>query len=322
MEPSTTDVDPLSRNQDIANMLNHIGSYYSMEGDTYRAKSFLNASTKIANYPIPIINGRQARADIKGIGASIADEIDAFLVSGTSPRLQELEAKFTDRKQIIDNFMSYYGIGPVSAVKFYNQGFRTLEDLWFKANLTDAQKIGIMWRDHIDKRIDRVEMDTINAQIGALLNPYNIKWAIAGSYRRNEPSSGDIDILVQSQPDLNMDGLIYLLKNFLPATLARGPTKFMGIFRLSPDTFGHRIDIRLIEPKAYPFALLYFTGSQRFNILMRQHALTLGMTLNEYGLYTTAGVPVPGIETEADIFTKLGLNYVEPEMRTKTIASL
>lgn len=324
MEPEDVDADPMSRNNDLANVLSLIGSYYSMSGpeDRYRARTYLNAATRISEYPYEISSGRQAQAAISGIGKSTAETIDDYLNGKPIQRLQELETIFLDRKRIIDEFMSFHGIGPVSATKFYNQGFRTLSDLWTMANLTDAQRIGILWRDHISHRISHEEMNMINDQFGLILNPYNIKWTISGSYRREEESSGDIDLLVESRPDLNMDGLIYMLKDLLPATLAQGPTKFMGIFRLSDATFGHRIDIRLVDPTAYPFALLYFTGSQRFNILMRQRALELNMTLNEYGLFNSNGTQIHGLTTEQDIFAKLNIPYTAPNLRSKTIASL
>jgi DNA polymerase lambda len=321
VDTGPTDVDLLSRNKELADMLSLIASYYIMARDTYRAKAFSNAAAKIAEHPIAILSGAQARRELTGIGDSIETAIDEYITTGTIKRLQELEARFADRKATIDYFRSFYGIGPVTAVKFYNQGFRTLEDLWFKGNLTDAQKIGIMWREHIALRIPRDEMDLINAKIASILDPYAIKWSIAGSYRRAEPSSGDIDVLVESRPDLNMDGLISLLQPILPAKLAQGPTKYMGIVRIDEQHNGHRIDIRLIDPVSFAAALLYFTGSQRFNILMRQRAIELGYTLNEYGLYDKQGIPQP-VTSEEDIFRLLRVKYIPPVERTKTIPAL
>ena len=318
---TTVDVDLLSRNKELADFLGLIAGYYTMARDTYRARTFSNASTQIAEYPTAILSGAQARAQIKGVGESVEKVIDEYLQTGTSPRLQELEIKFVDRKQTIDYFRSFYGIGPVTAVKFYNQGFRTMEDLWFKANLTDAQKIGIMWHEHLSLRIPRDEMDIINQTIGTILNKYGIKWDIAGSYRREETSSGDVDVLVESRPDLNMEGLISLLKPILPATLAQGETKYMGIIRISDQYNGHRIDIRLIVPESYAAALMYFTGSQRFNILMRQRAITMGLMLNDYGVFNQQNMPFL-VGTEEDIFRTLRVRYMAPVERTKALNEL
>lgn len=338
------EIDPLSRNKDLAEVLGEIAEYYYIARDTYRARTYATASANVAAYPYPITSGAQARRDINRIGDSVEKDINEFIAIDqeeklkkelrekaadegmfipeeepkTITRLHELEIKYPDVNRIVKYFRSFYGIGPVTAIKFYNAGYRTLEDLWFKAPLTTAQRTGIMWREHINLRIPRAEMDLINETIGNILNKYGIQWIITGSYRRQEPSSGDIDILVQSRSDLNMDGLISLLQPYLPATLAQGPKLYMGIFRLDENHNGHRIDIKFIDPASYPAALLHFTGSQRFNILMRQRAIDLGYTLNEYGLYDTYGNPQL-LTSEEDIFRLLGVKYYPPEARTKTL---
>lgn len=314
------DIDLLSRNKELAEVLALIGNYYAMARDTYRARAFLTASDKIAVHPIAILSGAQARSEIAGVGESIQSTIDEYLATGGVQRLRELETRFNERREVIDFFLSFYGIGPATAVKFYNQGLRTLEDLWFKANLTDAQKVGILWRDHIDKKIPRDEMDIINQRIGEILDPHGIKWEIAGSYRRGEPSSNDIDLLVQSSERFHMEDLVTLLEPYLTATLALGPSKFMGMFRLSDDYYGHRIDIRIIPSISFAPALMYFTGSQRFNILMRQRAIDIGMLLNEYGVYR--GDEFIYTQEETDIFAALGVVYMAPEERTRTLNAL
>lgn len=318
----TTDIDPSAHNRKLADVLFLIGSYYTMAHDVHRANAFNNAATQIAKYPMAIMSGPQAGRELTRIGESTESVINEYLATGSVQRLKDLEVKFSEQKKVIDLFMSIHGIGPVTAMKYYNQGFRTLEDIWFKGNPTDAQKIGMMWREHINLRISREEMDLINERIGSVLNPYGIKWVIAGSYRRGEPSSGDVDVLVESRTDFNMDGLIQLLKPLLPATLAQGPKGYMGIIRIDEEHNGHRIDIKLMDPASYPFMVMHFTGSQRFNILMRQRAIDLGMRLNEYGLYYANGTPVGGVNSEDDIFRTLRVAYIPPVERTKTINAL
>ena len=181
---SLTDTNPLQSNKDLADILAMIASYYTISKDVYRARSFGNSSAAIAQYPYVILSGKQAREEIKGIGASTEEVIDEFINTGSVKRLNDLENKFVNRKKVVDYFKSFYGIGPVTANKFYDLGYRTLEDLWFDANLNDAQKIGILWRNHIATRIDRSEMKLINDKLHSLLDPYKIKFEIAGSYRR------------------------------------------------------------------------------------------------------------------------------------------
>jgi DNA polymerase lambda len=345
--------DTNESNQPLADILGLLGEYYTLAQDTYRAKTFLDASAAIAKYPVVILTGAQAVASIPRVGPSTVSVIDEFIATGSIKRLEELERRFADQKATIDYFRSFYGVGPATAFKFYELGYRTLEDLWFKADLSEAQRLGIMWHNHINLPIPRAEMDVIHARIGSYLDPYGIKWEIAGSYRREEPQSGDVDVLVQARPDLNMEGLRVILQPLIPnvtlgdqtvaSILAQGETKLMGMIRLDPTTNAHRIDIRLIQPQSWGAALMYFTGSQRFNILLRQRAIDLGMTLNEYGLYQVETLPTieppvapknrkkppPRVElhplpsaTEAQIFETLGVVYLAPVARTKTMAAL
>ena len=308
-------------NQGLAEHLALIGMYYGLAQDTYRAKTFNEAAAKITAYPKAISSGAQARAELSRIGDTLEQVINEYLLTGTSGRLQDLETRFIEQKATIDLFTSIYGIGPVTAIKLYTQGLRTLDDLWSQGNLNEKQKLGFIWREHIKLRIPRFEMDLIREQLAVILNPYRIRWEIAGSYRREEPSSGDIDVLVESRPDLNMEGLLALLEPILPVTLASGPTKFMGLIRLSEQYNAHRIDIRLIPRENWPFALMYFTGSQRFNIRMRQRAIAFGLTLNEYRLEDKEHRMLPAA-TEEDIFRHLRVQYLSPVQRTRNLSAL
>lgn len=317
--PAVTN-DSKSINKKLEEILLLIAEYYTMNRDTFRAKSFRNASKKIANFHSPIVSGSQARKDINGIGKSIEQVIDEYISTGSVQRLVDLESKFMDRKDIIDLFLSIYGIGPVSAVRFYNEGYRTLEDLWNSEELNDKQELGFIWREHINLRIPRDEIDIIKEHIGMMLN-YHIKWEIAGSYRREELSSGDIDMLVESAHGFDMERLLFYLQSVLPVTLASGPTKFMGMIRLSEESNARRIDIRLVEPEHLPFALMYFTGSQKFNILIRQRAIDLRLSLNEYSLTDVDGL-CKDATTEKDIFEILGVKYISPVDRIKDLNCL
>jgi len=84
----------------------------------------------------------------------------------------------------------------------------------------------------------------------------------------------------------------------------------------------HRIDFQVINKNEWPFALLYFTGSDHMNRSMRLYARRHGLSLNEKALVKRLGVkgdlkgdPIPGIRTEADIFKALGLEYLPPDQR-------
>ncbi|MFY9689159.1 MAG: PHP domain-containing protein, partial [Candidatus Acidiferrales bacterium] len=79
-----------------------------------------------------------------------------------------------------------------------------------------------------------------------------------------------------------------------------------------------QVDVRLLEKKSFGAALLYFTGSREHNVALRGRANDMGWTLNEYALTTLKGGRSVAGKTEEEIYAKLKLAYIEPEMREMT----
>lgn len=315
-------------NAALAEILLKIADEYRSRNDVYRETAYRGAAYQIRRHPTPIASGAQAQREIRRIGKSIKESIDEYIKTGAVERLAALHAEVpeeqvpappTEKQLIVEYFQSFYGIGPAIAEKFYNAGYRTLADLWDSSALTPAQRLGILWREHLKLRIPRAEIDTTAGEIARLMPP-NVHWEILGSYRRGEPESGDIDIAVKLQPDVNLDDVVAALSPLLVGDLAHGPSKYMGIFRLGPDWNAHRIDIRTFEPEVWPYAVMYFTGSQDFNILMRRRANDLGLNLSEYSLAGPTG-SYPA-EDERDIFRALGVHYMPPTSRRQNLTEL
>jgi len=307
-------------NQQIANQLELVASHHKLQRDKHRANAFLSASKIIRALDKEIVSAADLKG-IKGIGPSTLACVQEYLNTGTMVRLQQAEKNNGPAKEIIDWLTQFHGIGPVEAARLYNdQGVKDIGTLW-QAKLTDAQRIGVYWHEHIKLRIDRQEIDLIKTHLTSLFSVHSLVWEIAGSYRRGELTSGDIDIVIQKQPGVDMDFIVGLLKQYLVGKLSQGPTKYMGIFRLSDQYPAHRIDIRLIEPRSYYYALLYFTGSDQVNKLMRIRAQELGGTLSEYGIADSTD-NFYSAQSEEHIFNMLGLAYLTPQERTRDVVTL
>jgi len=141
----------------------------------------------------------------------------------------------------------------------------------------------------------------------------------AGSLRRGKETVGDLDLLVTlgegfTSPK-HVDALAEHILKFpdIDQKLAHGENKVS--FTL---TNGLQVDVRLLEKENYGAALMYFTGSKEHNVALRGRANDMGLTLNEYALATLKGEkPVAG-RTEEDIYAKLKLDYIPPELRENT----
>src|SRR5437660_9902549 len=80
---------------------------------------------------------------------------------------------------------------------------------------------------------------------------------------------------------------------------------------------GIAMDLRVVKDSQFPYTLHHFTGSREHHIPLRRRALSMGMTINDYGLFKIEQgeqILVP-CTTEADIYAALGMAYIEPELR-------
>jgi DNA polymerase (family X) len=141
----------------------------------------------------------------------------------------------------------------------------------------------------------------------------------AGSLRRGRETIGDIDLLVTMRPghdkqkDIDAVAAHVLKYAEIKQELAHGENKVSFIL-----SEGLQVDVRLLEKKSFGAALLYFTGSKAHNVALRGRANEMGLTLNEYALTTLKGGKVVASKTEEEIYSKLKLAYIEPELREMT----
>jgi DNA polymerase/3'-5' exonuclease PolX len=266
--------------------------------------------------------------------------VDEYLKTG---RYEEYEIAIKDPLILaVGHLMNIYGVGQVKAKTLYTDygitDISTLRSAFKKDTsiLNSKQIMGLTHYDDLNERIPRQEIDAYYQELQMICKTIpNIKMSITGSYRREHTTSGDVDVLVSSingadSANLRKE-LIRILKeeDIIVETLASGKKKFMGITKLESKGFmkARHMDIINTSPEEYPFALLYFTGSGEFNSRMRAHALTLGYSMNEYCLsdrLTRKPISVKLISSkisrdvfleEKDIFTFLGMEYVEPKNR-------
>lgn len=303
-----------------------------------RINSFQRAKDGIAAYDKRITSGAQAKKEIDGVGAGIAKRIDEFLKTGT---LQELEQYVTDEMRTIIELIKVTGIGEVKAKSLMTDfNVTSVNDLITKYRsgivcvaknqLTHHIAVGLDYYHDIEQRMPWSEADAITKRVINSIKElnHNLVVNVCGSYRRHSLTCGDIDVLI-SHPLINDESQIKdeLTKiiNKLESTgllvghlTSMGHTKYMGICKLNIKSIGRRIDIRFVTYSSLGAATLYFTGSGKFNKIMRYHANQRGYTLNEYGLYQYVN-QIKGerifAPTERDIFDVLRLVYLSPTER-------
>src|SRR5208337_3614794 len=129
----------------------------------------------------------------------------------------------------------------------------------------------------------------------------------AGSLRRGRETVGDVDLLVTGYDHA---GIADHFARFpgVAQLLAKGEDKVS--VKLQNDL---QVDVRLLDRESYGAALQYFTGSKEHNVALRERAKKRGWKLSEYGLFEAETIIAS--RTEEEIYQKLGLQWVPPELR-------
>jgi len=256
--------------------------------------------------------------EVKGVGKSIKEKLEEIFATGLLKQAEEVKEK-DSKIPIFQILMNIYGIGRVKANKLIqDHGIKSLEDLKEKVKhdpklLNDNQKLGVMYYEDFLERISREEMLKHEKKLLSVLKELKLEGEIVGSFRRGEKSSGDIDVLVKSDDPSVLPDIVNKLKDqkYITHVLALGAKKCMAISHISDTAKSRRLDILITPSDEYAFALLYFTGSDKFNIAMRKHALTKGFSLNEHGFTPKSSI----MKTEEDIFKFIDYPYVSPMQR-------
>lgn len=294
----------------------------------FRLKSIEHVLKEIKKFTNKISSSDQLK-NIKGIGINSLKRIDEILQTG---KLKEIKLQ-SDKiyyLNTVDKLEKIFGIGRIKAfelIKKYN--IKSIDDLkkkYSNGEIKLSQNIikGLKYINKITDNIPRSEIYKINFIIKNLILQINPKLIgiICGSFRREKQTSNDIDLLLVHTDYIKMNDLkkhnylhdlILLMKQkkiiIDSLTSENVKTKYMGLIKNNI-----RIDIRYIPYQSYYSALLYFTGSGDFNKRMRQVALDMNYTLNEYGLFNEHNKLIK-INSEKDIFDKLNLEYIQPHMR-------
>ena len=304
--------------------------YSDVDHFKYKVRIFKNALRIIKNHPTEIKNGEELK-DVRGIGKGIISRINEILKTKTLKEIKNFKVKEED-ETVLEELQKIINIGEKKAlelIKKYN--IKSINNLkkkhkQEKIKLNDKILMGLKYYGIVKENIPRKEIDIYNKiflKISKKIDK-NLIVIIAGSYRRQNKTSNDIDILISHK---NIKTNKQLKKNYLnifikilkknkiivdDLTSDKSKTKYMGFCKLKNKEV-RRIDIRFVPFQSYYSALLYFTGSYQLNQEMRQIAKKLGYKLNEYGLYKNK--KLIKVNSEKDIFDKLEMKYKEPRYR-------
>ncbi|MBC7925217.1 MAG: DNA polymerase/3'-5' exonuclease PolX [Bryobacteraceae bacterium] len=315
-------------NREIAILLSETGDLMEIAAeDGFRIRSYRNAAGVIEGYPerLEEICADPARklTDIPGIGKGIAAVVAEILKRGSFDKRDELLEKFPPTAL---ELLKIQGLGPKSIALLIQQfGIATVDDLerlCREQKLRTLPRMGAKLEEKVLRSIEQYRSSTgryllPHAQSIAeeltqylLTTPGVERVTVAGSLRRGRETVGDLDLLV-SGPNAAEALQKFTTFSKVQQVLGNGPNKAsatVGLERI-------QVDVRAVPVASYGAAMQYFTGSKDHNVQLRQRALRLGLTLNEYGLFRLEGGERVAGDDEAGIYQALGLPWIPPELR-------
>lgn len=324
-------------NHQIARILRDTAQLLEIDGAIIgRYRSYEKAAELIDGLPDSIeqlAKEPEKLKELPGIGDRMVEHLDEILKTGDYSLRKKLLKKYP--ATILD-ILQLQSLGP-KKVAFLFKKFKAatvvdVERLAQEGKLRDVEGFGEKSEQNILKAVGAFKRSTgrfllSTAELAAEALSVHVEKAgkavesvtPAGSLRRGKDTVGDLDLLVTLADGYtaqkHVDALAEHILKFpdIDQTLAHGENKVSFTLRN-----GLQVDVRLLKKENFGAALLYFTGSKEHNVRLRGRANDLGWTLNEYQLATLKGEKHVAGRTEAEIYGKLKLDYIPPELRENT----
>jgi len=313
------------RNKEIANIFYEIADFLEIERIVFKPYAYQKAALILENlekdvFDIYKIGGKDALKKIPGIGTSIADKIEEYLITGKIKYYQDLKKKMPVK---IQELTAVEGLGPRKIKILYQKlKIKNIKDLEKAAKFGKIAPLfgfGKKTEKNILEGIKFLKRSKGRFLLGNILpevkeiekNLKSLKEvkkiSVAGSVRRKKETIGDVDFLVVTKNAPKIMDFFVSLPGIIKIW-GKGTTK--SSIRMKQ---GFDVDLRAVPKKSYGSALQYFTGSKEHNIVTRKIAINLGLKLNEYGLFK--GSKMIAGETEEEIYKILGMQWIPPELR-------
>ena len=314
----------------VAEILVAIGTLLELKGENpFKTRAYANAARTLEGLSEPLAKlvAEKRLGEIKGVGAALEQKITELVETGKLKYYDELKASIPPG---LIAMLDISGLGP-KKIQALNKklGVDSIEKLEAACNagkVAELDGFGEKTQANILEGIARNRtyaskhllseawlaaeplLENLRSQ------PDVIRCSPAGSLRRFKEICGDIDLLASSKKPAAVIEF-FISQPGIVKVLARGESKASVIL-----AGGIQCDLRVVSDAEFPFALAYFTGSKEHNIVMRQRAIQRGLRLNEYGLFkskeeTRAAELLVPCKAEEDIFAKLDLAFVPPELR-------
>ena len=305
------------RNAEVADLLDSLGDLVEANGeDRFKVVAYHRAATSIRNLDGDVeVYWREKRLEeIRYVGEGITRKIDEYLTTGKLQLLERLREKTPPGVPLL---MKVQGIGPRTAFHLsHDLGITSVDGLRkalqegrldeeFGASVRESFRLGMEKLQSYEKRLLLPEAEGAFGKLSSYFGALGIVVGMAGSLRRGKSTVGDLDLLSTDPRVVDAIRKCPGVAQVLESGPRRTSVKLQE---------GVQVDVRLFREEEYGAAQVYFTGSKDHNIALRNLAMEKGWKLNENGRFERSGRRLVGRE-EGEIYEKLGLKYIPPELR-------
>ncbi len=323
----------MDKNQ-VASLLDEIASLMELKegSNPFEVRAYQNAARAVnaLDGDIEQLTRQGKLKGVQGLGSTIIKRIEEVVETGHIALYDELVETTPPIKL---EMMRIPGVGPKKINAIYNQLHVTsIPDLveackedkvavlpGFGKKTQDKILQGIAFlAQHAGRFLYPVAEEESSHIYAALKElPEIVRLQVAGSLRRRRETIGDID-MVASVADSASDDVrrnimdVFTSQPTVQAITGKGETKSSVVL-----SSGMNMDLRVVNDSQFPYTLHHFTGSKEHHIPLRRRALSMNMTINDYGLFRgkEPNLELVPCKDEADIYTALGMAYIEPELR-------
>lgn len=316
-------------NLEIAKIFYEIADILEMQNVQWKPAAYRKAaraletlSTDVEDY---VSKGIKEVEKIPGVGEGIGKKIIEYCQTGKIKEYQKLKKRVPRHMDVL---MKVPGMGPKKAKVLFKKlkisTLKQLESAAKKGKISKLEGFGEKSEKDLLRGLDLLKLNKGRILLGLALPIAEElksrlkklkevdKLEVAGSIRRMRETIRDIDILVTSKKPKTVINFFCSMKD-VKAVLAKGDTKSTIVLNS-----GIQSDLRAVPDKSWGAALNYFTGSKDHNIKLRQIAITKGYKLSEYGIFSRKSGKYLAGRTEKELYAKLGMKYIPPEMRENT----
>jgi DNA polymerase (family 10) len=314
-------------NAEIADALDELGTLYELDGAIrYRVIAYHEAARVIRESPVSVaeLSARGRVTELPGVGATLAEKIAALIETGEIPSATKLKQKMPATLIAVTRLP---GIGAKTARRLYDElGIATLELLEEAARgekLRHVKGLGPKAEENVIAALERLQVEgapgrlllskvrDVAERLAADLreHPASDRVEVAGSVRRWAETCKDIDIIATaSEPAALTEAL---REHSLVAQAAAGGEAGTRVVTHN----GISVDLRIAPPECFGDLLQHLTGSATHSVQLRERAQKMGLSVSEYGIANVESEEVETFATEAGVYERLGLTYIEPELR-------